>query len=434
MSKSLIVSAAATGEGKTLVTLALTRLLSQRAKTVPFKVGPDYLDARLYEVACGYPAFNVDLWLDGVERTRKHVRACAQDATFCIFEGMMGLFDGDDEGQTSTAHLARALGAPVVLVIDLWRTSQTAAAITLGCASFAPRVQICGVILNRVGGAAHERAVRSAFTQIGIPVLATLPYNPEWVIPERHLGLQTERLHEVEPIVQSVATLLAPQLKDWPFSEDAPQVAAQNTIPAAPARARVAVVNDAALWFTYPETRLALQAAGAQLIDFSILDDREIPADCTGLWMGGGYPELHAPALAENHSMRTSVRAAVQSGLPTYAECGGMMYLLDRIETADAAFPMAGALKGSTSMAEPRLHIGYRTARVDCDTPMDFANDLVRAYEFHYASSEVDEAPAYTIDGNAQGARKHKTVASFLHRHFLPGDAPVERFVQACVQ
>lgn len=394
----------------------------------PFKIGPDYIDARLYESVCGWAARNVDLWLDGAERVRTHVDAAA--GSVALLEGMMGLFDGDTMGDTSTAHVAALLDAPVLLVIDLWRMSQSAAAIALGCSQMLPRVHIAGVILNRVGGASHESAVRRAFTSIGVPVVAALPNRLEWRIPERHLGLDLDRVQSVASIAQDVADVLADQIDPTFFPQPREQVQKKETERSS--ALRIAVADDSALWFTYPETIEALEHAGAQIARFSVLRDSDLPAGVHGLWLGGGYPESHVGELAANEPMRRSIASAIDAGLPVYAECGGMMYLAGELETHDGVFPMCGALRGRTSIAQPRLHIGYRRAQALHDSVCDERGDDLRAYEFHYASEALSEEAAYSLENSRTGAWRPHVLASFLHRHFLAGDAAVGRFVAQC--
>jgi len=425
----LVVAAVATGEGKTLTGLALAALLARRGIAVqPFKIGPDYIDARLYEDVCGQAARNVDLWLDGPLKVRAHVQRAAR-GSFALLEGMMGLFDGDNSGETSTAHVAAILDAPVVLVIDLWRMSQSAAAVAIGCAQMLPRVNIAGVILNRAGGPAHENAVRKAFEPTGIDVLAVLPHRAQWTIPERHLGLDRDRAGHVGEIASSIADVLEPQI-DPAFFDAAPQSAAPQS--RSVGRTAIAVAGDPALWFVYPETIEALEHAGARVLPFSPLRDEAIPPDAKGLWLGGGYPEAHAPGLAENESMRRSVASAVAAGIPVYAECGGLMYLAQEIETTGGVFPMCGVLRGRTSIVRPQMHIGYRRARALHDSVCDAGGDEIRAYEFHYANEALSEDPAYEIDGKRVGAWRPRALASFLHRHFLAGDPAIERFVAQC--
>ncbi len=431
MQNALGIVAIGTGEGKTLVALALARALARGGYAVaPFKVGPDFLDARLYEVACGLRARNLDLYLDGAERVRDELAHAERDGRAVVVEGMMGLFDGDDEGATSSAHVLALAEMPALLVVDGWRMSQSAAAVALGCAAMQPRVALRGVILNRSGGGAHERAVRRACEAAGIPLLAALPYDAGWAIPERHLGLAVDGLPGLDAMLDAVAARLAEQL-DLHALFGRPQAPAPA--PAAPSSGpTIAYAADEALWFTYPQTLDAL-AQLARPVPFSPLRDRELPPGTRGIWLGGGYPETHAAALEANVAMRAAIRDAAASGVPIYAECGGYMYLADALETAQGRHAMAGVLRGSTTIAQPRLTIGYRSLRAAHATLFDDAGETVRGYEFHSASSAIDEPPAYDGPGD-RGALGADLLAGFLHRRFFPGDRTIWRFVERCAR
>jgi len=437
MESAFLVSAPGTGQGKTLVATALCAALARSGRTVQaYKVGPDYIDASFYQRVCGRPAYNIDLWLDGEEGVMRHVRRTHGGAQALVFEGMMGLFDGDDEGATSTARIAALLDVPVVLVLDLWTCSQTAAAVALGCLQFDPRLRIAGVVLNRVGGENHERAVRRACAQAGVRVLAAIPHDRAFNAGERNLGLDPHDVQQRAAAVERLAEYLS---EEFPLDEFCPRDAVRASVDDQPApqaveeRVPVAVAHDEAFWFTYAETADALRAAGVEPVSFSPLRDRALPAGARGLWIGGGYPELHAARLEANGAMRGEIAAAIASGMPTYAECGGMMYLAERLKTSEDCYTMVGALRGSTSMVQPRLRIGYRRARTLAPTPLDELERSLRGYEFHYASSHLHEAPAYRFEsGGRDGAHRAHLLAAFLHRHFLPGDAAIARFASAC--
>ena len=430
----IVVSAAGTGAGKTLVTRAICSALRRAGRRVqPYKIGPDYIDGRLTSLSAGRDAFNVDLWLDGEDRTRRHVAATRQDADACVFEGMMGLYDGDDESTTSTAHVAMLLDAPVIIVLDGWRASQTAGAVALGLRAYEPRLRIAGAILNRAGGAAHARAVTDACSRAGIALLATVPYDVSVASGERHLGLDRSEGEAATLAIERVGDDLARQLDLdalIPRSETA-----ITTSPSSSRGVRIAVADDEAFWFTYPETLLALRAAGAEPVPFSPLHDTALPPAVRGLWIGGGYPELHARELAENAAMRATIADAIRDGLPAYAECGGLMYLAQSLETADDTFAMAGAVGGRTSIAKPKLTIGYRRARTLGDGPLDAAGTPIRGYEYRYASGALESEPAYAFEGGeTEGAATENVTASFLHRHFTVGDPAIARFVETCAR
>jgi cobyrinic acid a,c-diamide synthase len=441
---NVVVSAAGTGVGKTLVARALCVAFADRGYRVqPYKIGPDYIDARLYAALCGRPAYNIDLWLDGAEGVRRHVAATKGDAEVAVFEGMMGLFDGDVEGTTSTAEIARLLDAQVVLVLDGWTASQTLAAVALGLRSYDRRVRIAGAILNRCGGPSHEAAVRRACERIGVPILAAIPHDAALAVRERHLGLDAadaQRSHEAllalgRRLSETLDFAVTLRLSKGGRLDglDATTCPSFDRIRMT-ARVRIGVAEDEAFWFTYPETLDALRAAGAEVVPFSPLRDAALPDAIAGLWLSGGYPELHAAALSANATMRAAIRNAIAGGLPTYAECGGHMYLAQWLETADGRYPMVGTIDGGTSMVGAALTIGYRTARACSDTPLDRAGDEIRGYAFHYARPflVIDE-PAYRFEnGLTDGIARATLLSSFLHRHVLPGDPAALRFVAWC--
>lgn len=431
-----VISAPGTSEGKTLVATALCAALRRRGHRVqPYKIGPDYIDARFYERVAGRPAYNVDLWLDGEAGLLRHVKATMGDADVLLFEGMMGLFDGDDAGETSTARVALALDAPVIIVLDLWRSSQTAAAVALGLRSYEPRLRLAGVILNRVGGARHENAVRAACGRCDIRVLAAIATDPRFGAADRALGLDVAAVERRSAAVEELAGRLehATELMEL-FGDVTAARAAPTPADAAPAHTRIAYARDDAFWFTYPETLASLRIAGLEPVPFSPLLDDALPERIGGLWLSGGYPELHAPELERNVRMRDAVAAAVAGGIPTYAECGGMMYLAETLVTADGTYAMVGSIRGSTSMLEPRLTIGYRQAKVLAETPFDAAGSEVRGYEYHYARAALEETnAAYAFEGGAtDGYVRENLLAAFMHRRFLPGSAEVTRFAERC--
>lgn len=443
---AFVVSAAGSGHGKTLVMLALVRaLVAANLRVQPYKIGPDYIDARFYARVAGRAAYNLDLTLDGTGGVQALVAATRGDADVVLCEGMMGLFDGADDGTGSTADVARALGARVILVLDCCAASQTAAAVALGLRSYDSSLDIAGVVLNRVGGEAHARAVREACARAGIAVLATVRSDAAFEAADRRLGLDPAAVERRALAVERLALELGESLplmtvfppcgattsRAFATYRSVLRARARGGQPAAP---RIAYAQDDAFWFTYPETLDALRLGGADVVPFSPLRGCRLPPGTRGLWIGGGYPEDFAAQLEANASMRAALASALGAGVPCYAECGGMMYLAESLENERGTFAMVGALAGSTSIAEPVLHMGYREARVVADTPLDLAGTRVKGYEFHYATARLAELThAYEFD-NARfdGAIRNNVIAAFLHRHFLPGSAPIARFVAAC--
>jgi cobyrinic acid a,c-diamide synthase len=252
--------------------------------------------------------------------------------------------------------------------------------------------------------------------------------------PERLLGLDRDAVLTRPVAIEKLAAALSTQIDLRALIDAASGDALDAPPPSSntPPRARIAYAEDAAFWFTYPETLDALRAAGADLIPFSPLHDRDLPSGIGALWIGGGYPEDHADALEANGTLRSALHDAAVSGMPTYAECGGLMYLAETLHTAAGSRAMVGAVAGTTSIAQPTLHLGYRSATVANRSPLDAAGTLVRGYEFHYATPMLAPgSPAYAIGDGTDGTVRGNCLAAFLHRHFLPGDPAIDRFVGA---
>ena len=441
----LVLAAYATGQGKTTAAAAVMALLAARGlRVAPFKVGPDYIDPTHHRAAAGRASRNLDGWLlaPGVLLSLFR-RATTGDrrADVAVIEGMMGLFDGrsatDDEG--STAAVAKLIGAPIVAVLDVWTMGRGAAAVVHGLHTFAADVRLAGVILNRAAGPGHFALCRDAIEgSTGVPVLGWIPADDALAVPERHLGLTlageraadlgrlTERVREtidVDALLRIARA--APPLPDAP---DALPPATHRH------RATMAVARDAAFDFYYEDNLDLLRDAGARLIFFSPLDDSAVPEDADALYLGGGYPELHAARLAANEGMRDSVRRFAASGRPVYAECGGLMYLSDALVDADGArHPMAGVVSGESIMRA--LTIGYREVEALRDSPLAEAGWTVRGHEFHHSVLEPPPSdPAYRrkdgeeTEGVVAGPAAN-VLATYIHVHFGADPRLAERLV-----
>jgi cobyrinic acid a,c-diamide synthase len=442
----LVLAAPGTGQGKTTVAAALMRLLRDRGlRVAPFKAGPDYVDPSHHRAAAGRASRNLDGWLlppDTLRALFRRATTGAREADVAVVEGMMGLFDGrsatSDEG--STAHTARLLAAPVVLVLDAWTMARTAAAVVRGLHTFDPALPLAGVVLNRAAGPGHYALCRDAIVgATGVPVLGWLPADAALAVPERDLGLVLagERPMDVERLAERAAATLdvdgllavaraAPPLPGGPDPLPAP---------AARGRATIAVARDAAFDFYYEDNLDLLRDLGAELRFFSPLADARLPEDAGALYLGGGYPELHAARLAANTGMRAAVRAFAASGRPVYAECGGLMYLCEALtDAAGARHPMAGVLPGASVM-QPRATLGYREVVALRDSPVARAGDALRGHEFHFSTREAGAgAPAYrrTDGGETEGVvagPRDNVLASYLHLHFATDPRTAERLV-----
>lgn len=397
----LILAAPASGSGKTTVSLGLLRAFRDRNVAARgAKSGPDYIDPRFHEAACGLPSVNLDAWAMTPER----LRSLAAGEELLLVEGAMGLFDGaPPDGKGSTADLAGHLGLPAALVVDAARMAQSVAPLVAGFAARDARVRVAGVILNRVGGPRHESMLVRALAPLGIPVLGALPRQKDLSHPSRHLGLvQASERPDLEDFIRRAAEIMAEHLDLDALAALAipPRPPASAANPRSPAQ-RVAIARDAAFAFAYPHILADWRAAGAEILPFSPLADEPTPpADL--VYLPGGYPELHAGRLAGASRFMDSLREAAGRGVDVYGECGGYMVLGECLVDADgAAHRMAGLLPVTTSFAEPRLHLGYRTAKA-LGGPFPGVH---AAHEFHYAATVRSKGPALFEVEDAEGAR-----------------------------
>jgi cobyrinic acid a,c-diamide synthase len=452
----LILAAPMSGSGKTTVTAGLIAAFAARGMRVaPFKVGPDYIDPGYHALAAGRPCHNLDAWMLEPERLRASFMHRTLDADLALVEGVMGMFDGysgkDDTG--SSAHVARILDAPVLLVLDASAMARTAAAIVKGMRDFDPRVRLAGVILNRVGGAGHARMIQDAVeAEVGVPIVGYLKREDTLNLPERHLGLiptlepgrwrawldaacesitATVDLEKVLELARTAALL--PEVDENLFAPIHPGDHSGH--------ATIAVARDEAFNFTYEDNLDLLRAAGAEIVFFSPVHDHQLPRGAQALYLSGGFPEVYAARLAANEAMLDDVRAAFRAGLPIYAECGGLMYLTEEIvDTEGIHHQMAGVLPGRSVMSG-QLTLGYRVARAPTNNWLWRAGETVRGHEFHYSVWEdrpADMAPAYELlPGEFQnqvrvdGACVGGVIASYVHIHFLAQPEVAERFVRA---
>lgn len=464
----LLLAAPMSGSGKTTLTAGLIASLTARGLTVaPFKCGPDYIDPSYHALAAGRPCANLDAWLVPPERIAGLLAQRSIGADLALIEGVMGLFDGyaGDDDAGSSAHIARLTNTPVVIVLDVRAMARTAAALIAGLRDFDPRVRVVGVILNRTGSPRHAAMIRTAIeSEVGIPVLGTLPRDEAITLPERHLGLVPTAepgrwqtwLADMRTRVESgvdLDALLALAHTAPPLEPPAlPLVAAPDSQApsASPGNANaedqadppiIAVSRDEAFSFLYEDNLDLLRAAGATVTFFSPLHDETLPTKVGALYLCGGFPELYAAQLSANRSMRAAIRAAAVAGLPIYAECGGLMYLTEAlIDSTGQAHPMAGVLPGRSVMT-PRLTLGYRTVRANGASWLWESGETVRGHEFHYSAWE--ERPAdlpwlYTCLPDAlrpeprpEGVCLGNVLASYVHIHWLAAPHLARRFVAA---
>jgi cobyrinic acid a,c-diamide synthase len=397
----LIVSALRGGSGKTVLSLGLAASLRKRGITItPFKKGPDYIDAGWLTLAAGHPCRNLDTFFATKEQILFSFNRNATTRGVSVIEGNRGLYDGSDlEGKTSTSELAKLLRAPVVLGIDCTKSTRTVAALVLGCLHFDPDVMIKGVILNRIAGSRHESTLRKSIEHYtGVKVLGAIPKLKHDVFPERHMGLIPT--HESPGAYHSIqaAADIAEQYLDiaalLDIAHKAPQLSgsdkasADESLPINTERGdtklRIGVIRDSAFQFYYPENLEALQALGADLVTMSALSDSKLP-EIDGLYIGGGFPETHAEALAANQSFRDDLRQRAEQGLPIYAECGGLMYLGEELVLDGKSYPMTGVLPIVFGWSKRPQGHGYTVFEVDRQNPYFDVGTKLRGHEFHYS-------------------------------------------------
>ncbi len=453
MTARLVLAAPSSGSGKTTITAGLIGALRQRGLQVqPFKCGPDYIDPGYHTLAAGRVCRNLDTWLLPPERVCALFARRAADADLALIEGVMGLFDGhgahDETG--STADVARLLDAPVVLIVDARGMARSAAALVQGFQQFDPRVRLAGVLLNRVGSARHAELCATAIRdRTGLPSLGYLERNEDLCLPERHLGLVTTaedgpwsavlaRVAEKLTHTCDLDALIALARSASPLAVEAETEAGYT---AEGVRPIIAVADDAAFSFAYPEMAELLRAAGAQIVLFSPLADPALPDGTSGIILSGGFPELYAPQLSANTALHAATRAAHATGIPIYAECGGLMYLTEALEDAAGdRWPMVGLLPGRSIMTT-RVLLGYRTVRAMQDGPLLPAGATVRGHEFHYSRWEGrpgELSAAYEIQtpgigpSYLEGVQVGSMLASYVHLHWAARPEMAEHFVAAC--
>ena len=454
---AIIIAGERSGVGKTTVTLALlaamkARSPSHKSLVQSFKVGPDYIDPMFHTYITGLPCRN----LDPVLTSEDYVRSCfakhSQNAEFALIEGVMGLFDGATgaDDTASTAHVARLLNAPVVLILNCASTSRSIAAIAHGYRTFDPRIHIAGVVLNRVGSDRHLELLTQALAPLNLPILGVLRRQDDISIPDRHLGLiPTAEMSDLDGIIDRLAHV-GETCFDWekllpllgtnqiqPLLQPLSQKSEKNL---GGERLRIAIAQDRAFSFYYADNLDLFAELGAELIPWSPISDRALPENIQGLYFGGGFPEVFAAELAENKTARESVHKAIKLGMPTYAECGGLMYLCDRIvDFQEQCFPMVNIFPTAAKMGQ-RLTLGYRQAIALQDSPLVTKGDRVWGHEFHRSSlTELSDRPLYALQGYdsdlqypSEGWQSYQVHASYTHVHFGAQTYLLERFLTKC--
>lgn len=435
----VVVAGTSSGVGKTTVATGVMAALRARGLAVASaKVGPDFIDPGYHALATGRPARNLDAWICGADAMAPLAARAGAGAEVLVVEGVMGLFDGAaDPGApsaASTAHVAKLLGAPVVLVVDASAMSGSVAALVHGFASFDPALPVAGVVLNRVGSDGHEVLLREALAPLGPPVLGALRRDDALTWRDRHLGLVpvVERPDAVRRSLDRLAAAVerSVDLDALVALARAAPATATAALPAArpSGRARVAVAGGAAFSFAYPDNAEALEQAGAELVPFDPTADPALPEGATALVAGGGFPEVFVDALADNAPLLADVARRVRAGLVTWAECGGLLWLSRSLDGR----PLCGAVAADARMTK-RLSLGYRTAEVRADCPLAPAGAVLRGHEFHYSALEPPGdalALAGRFGAGPGGFATPTLLASYLHLHLGAAPEVAERIVR----
>ncbi len=493
--RGLVVAGIRSGCGKTLATLGLAAAFRERGLRVQgFKVGPDFIDPTHLAAVSGRPVHNLDGWILRRDVTLELFHRYARDTDVCLVEGVMGLFDGasGSEESGSTAQMAKWLGFPVVLVVDARSQGRSAAALVRGFHDFDPELSLAGVIFSQVGGSSHEALLREAMSAYlpDLPCLGFLPRRPDMVLPSRHLGLfmatdlvrsPAEKPSEDGPegmpegmagaenhsreqttfwdsrrreslaawAEQGLDLEWIQRISEQPVFTN-PASAGQATesaspsgsLPGAASGVTIGVARDSAFCFYYQENFRLLERAGARLVFFSPLADEGLPEGVAGLYVGGGYPEIYSAALAANRPMHEAIRKAALDGMPVYAECGGMMYLLSELEDVDGKrYSMVDFFPGRAKMHSRFQALGYRKVELLADGVLGPVGTVLRGHEFHYSGlEEISEStydPAFRVEdrrgrANLAGFRRGNVVASYVHLHFGSHPPAAVAFTRAC--
>ncbi len=462
----IMIAGTHSGVGKTTITTAVMASLARAGyKVQPYKVGPDYIDPTYHTMVTGNKSRNLDAWILGEDNVYRLFIVSAAGSDIALIEGVMGVYDGSSgtAEKGSSAHIAKLLKCPVILIVDVKSMARSAAAMVLGYKAFDPDLNIAGVILNRIGSERHLKMVKEAIEYYcDIPVVGYVRKNARLELPSRHLGLvPTIEGGELPEIVNSLssevregidinllmeiargAQNLTPALERDPSMTMRGDIQAQHQ--SGSGKVRIGIAFDEAFSFYYQDGLEALEKQGAELIPFSPLHDRALPDEIGGIYIGGGFPEMFIEQLSANHSMAGQIREAGLAGMPVFAECGGLMYLARGIvDFQGKDFPMVGLVPGRCIMEKKLVGMGYVVAESLSDNILMPAGEKARGHEFHYSRLEPDSndiSYAFRLTRNRyretvlDGYARDNILASYAHLHFSADPGLAQRFVEFCRQ
>ncbi|WP_428845464.1 cobyrinate a,c-diamide synthase [Azotosporobacter soli] len=443
----LVIAGTQSGVGKTTIVAGLLAAFRARKQKVQsYKIGPDYIDPGYHQQAGGKPSYNLDSWLMPEVRIANLLEMTAKGQDLALIEGVMGLYDGGKNGISSTAQIAKRLQAPVVLVLDVKSAGESAAAVACGFKEYDPDVNFAGVILNRVGSHSHRQMVEEALQRRNIPVFGAVYRDGAIQLPERHLGLTPVNEHDSEAIMLRLQAKIEAEIDVsalMKLGQSAPPFEVMQPVYPLPngAPVRIAVAQDEAFSFYYPDSLAVLNGCGAELIPFSPVRDAKLPEKIDGLLLGGGFPEMFLVELAANEGLRKEIKAEAQKGMPVYAECGGLMYLCREIaDFTGHSYPMCNVVPARSEMRQKLQTVGYVEATALSDSILSQKGEKLRGHEFHFSEMipDADFNWAFSFSKLRTGAVycggfcQGNVLASYLHLHFAGNEMAASRFIEKC--
>jgi cobyrinic acid a,c-diamide synthase len=453
LTKAFIIAGTRSGVGKTTLTLGIMEALRRRGiKVQPFKAGPDYIDPGYHTALCRSPSYNLDTWMMGTKGVKTTFFRAMDSRDIGVVEGVMGLFDGKSGskvgGEGSTAHIAKVLGLPVLLVVNASGISGSVGALVKGFERFDHAVKVAGVIFNSVGSLSHYALLKSAVTEhTGVRVFGFLPFENTIKLPHRHLGLVTRgdlTRGEWGRFLMRVGSLVEKNVDIEGILKALPLVRPKRSVFKSPGQKpikshpKIAVARDRAFCFYYRENLEILERSGGKVAFFSPLKDKRLPEGTNGIYLGGGYPELYARGLERNSSLREEIKKFARAGYPVYAECGGLMYMGRALKDLEGrTHSMAGVFPWTSRMLGNRKSLGYRELKARPGCPFLKRGAKIRGHEYHY--SEIASPPSrikrvFELCGSGgegiEGYLYKNTLASYVHLHFASNPAFAEGFVR----